>query len=558
MANNSRVAKEVSMKSESERWLAKAKRSKVKQDLVEAKLFFEKYLALHPKDNRANLDLAEIYMQLELFESASKVYAKLLEDDPKQPVVLSNLGAALLRLGQVDEAFDILSYCLELDPRMIYARINLGGVLQGKERFKEALENALEAVSIDPTHTLAFNNLGSAFTDLSMYSEAKHAFETAAMLDPLSVDTLLNLAGCESKMGNHQSALVIYERVLGLLGPHQKARAESVHFYKCFEHQVLGDLDKHWDGYEYGFSPLIPKTGARAPNRRFSVPKWTGSEVPQKALLIWREQGVGDEFLFASVLPEIESLGIKVIFECDPRLVSVWQRSFPSFEVREYTFDANTMTSPYSDFDFHLPICSLGSLFRRTSESFENFRPFTKPRPDLVEEYKEKLQAIADGRPKVGVLWRSLKLTPNRAVGYTQPDDWDGILNRRDLCFINLQYNLQEFEVELIEAKFGKVLHVFDEINLKDDFERTVALVSNLDFVISPDTTMFEIAGSLGIRTLLMTVHPHGYFGRRDKFIFYPSVDLVTANTFNPNSALEALQHTKVRLIDIFGADESR
>lgn len=544
------------MSGEFERVLSGAKRARGKGDLHQARLLFEKYLRVFPNNSRASLDLAEIHMTLELFVEASKVYARLLEIEPKQPIVLSNLGGALLRQGLLDEAKAVLDYALELDPKNIYARINLGGVLQGKEMYKEALKNALEAVSIDPTHSLAFNNLGSAFSDLSMYHEAKHAFETAAMLDPVGIDALLNLAGSESKLGSPEAAVKIYDKVTSMLGPHERARADAVKFFACFEHQTLGNLEDYWDGYECGFSPMIPKSGARSPNRLFNVPKWDGSKVSNKKLLVWREQGVGDEILYASILPELESLGIEVIFECDPRLVSVWRRSFPGFVVRETNFDGTSMRPFIEDFDLHLPICSLGSLFRRSAESFEQFQPFIIPRKDLLLEYKQKLDAVSKERPKVGLLWRSIKLTPSRVLGYTNPEDWAGILDRKDLCFVNLQYNLDESEKDSVKAKFGDALHIFDEIDLKDDFERTIALVANLDLVISPDTTMFEIAGSLGVRTLLMTVWPRGYFGRTDRFVFYPSVELVRASSFNPNSALEALENTKSRLRDIYGNGE--
>jgi hypothetical protein len=373
------------------------------------------------------------------------------------------------------------------------------------------------------------------------------------MLDPEGIDALLNLADMESRLGDPAAASKIYDKVLSMLAPHENGRKDLVKFYASMVYKQLGRLQDYWDGYECGFNPFIPKGAARSPNRLFKVPKWDGSKVSNKKLLVWREQGVGDEILYSSILPELESLGMEVIFECEARLVSVWKRSFPGFVVREARFDGVSMYPLIQDFDLHLPICSLGSLFRRSVESFERFRPFIIPKEDLLLEYKKKLDAVSKGRPKVGVLWRSVKLTPARVRAYTNPEEWDGILDREDLCFINLQYGLHESERDSIRATFGNVLNIFEEIDLKDDFERTIACVANLDLVISPDTTMFEIAGSLGVRTLLMTVWPRGYFGRIDRFIFYPSVELVRASSFNPNSALEALENTKSRLRDIYG-----
>jgi len=541
------------MASQFERILAKARRARQSGKLDEARQLFENCLKIFPNNAQLNLDLAEILMRLECFEIAAGVYARLLEKDPKQPTVLANLGGALLRQGKLLESKSVLDYALELDSKNIYARINLGGVLQGLERFDDALKNALEAVSLDPTHALAFNNLGSAFSDLGLYAEAKHAFETASMLDPTSVDALLNLAGSESKLNEPESALRVYNKVLMLLRPHDIARKDAVRFFACFEHATLGNLGEYWEGYNCGFSPMIPKTGARSPDRKFTVPLWDGSDFPNKTLLIWREQGVGDEILFSSVFHELDQFNLNVILECDPRLVSVWQRTFPKFTVREQSYDPESMLPGFYDYDYHIPICSLGGLFRRTVESFQKFRPFLIPRPDLADEYKERVDSIAKGRPKIGILWRSIKLTPTRVFGYTNPSDWNGILDREDLCFVSLQYNLHDSERDAVRQKFGDTLNIFEEINLKDDFERTIALVSNLDLVISPDTTMFEIAGSLGIQTFLMSVSNRGYYGKLDTFIFYPSVELIRASTFDSNSALEALELTRNRLVDLYG-----
>jgi len=525
-----------------------AKKLRTAGRLHEAKALYEKLLQSSENDPEVSLDIGDIYMKLEDFEAATRVYAKMLEERADNPLVLSNLGGALLRLGKPADARTMLEYAIELEPKNIYARINLGGVLQAQGELKKALENALEAVSIDPTHPLAFNNLGSAFSDLAMFAEAKHAFETAAMLDPSSIDALINLAGSQAKLQNHSEALDAYEKVLRMLGPHEEKRADAIRFFAGFEHQALGNLEQSWDGYECGFSQMIPTAGARSPNRQFKVPKWDGSDIAGKRLLVWREQGVGDEILYASIFHELETLGINVIFECELRLLTLWQRSFPEFNVRAASFDQNTMLPYFEDYDFHLPICSLGSLFRRTAESFNRFKPYIFPDPQLLEQYRGKLTSLSRGRPRVGVLWRSIKLTPNRVIAYTSPQDWEGILDRMDVFYVNLQYNLRESELEIIREKYGENLHIFPEIDLKDDFERTAALVANLDLVISPDTTMFELAGGLGIKTILMTTSPNGYYGKTDHFIFYPSVELIRSNHFGHGSAQAALRATASQL----------
>jgi len=522
--------------SEFERIKRKANQLRSTGRLQESSELYRKYLKVHPSDREALLNLGDVQMRQEKFQDAAGTYSALVERFPRDPTVHANLGASLLRLGRVSDARTVLDFALEIDPRNIFARINLGGVLQAQEDYQGALKNALEAVSVDPTNPLTFNNLGSAFSDLNMLAEAKHAYETSLMLDSRQIDATVNLAVVFSRMGDHASATKTYELALSFLPPEQNHRAEAIKFFACFGYFYMGDWEKAWDFYEFGFSPLIPLTGARSPKRKFHVPRWNGESAPGKTLMVWREQGVGDEILFASIFKDLERLGMTLIFECEPRLVSLWRRSFPQVKVREPKFDPNTLLSTASDYDFHLPICSLGSIFRRSRESFDGFAPYIKPDPLIRERFSTCLQELAGDRPKVGILWRSIKLTPNRNRAYTAPSQWEGVLGRQDLCFFSLQYNPDRQEILDAEERFKTKLNVFDDVNYKDDFESVAAIVSLLDLVISPDTTMFEIAGALNIPTICMTVHPEGHYGCRSQFPFYPSVFVLTTDRFEEDA----------------------
>jgi tetratricopeptide (TPR) repeat protein len=254
--------------------------------LAEAATALRTYLIKAPNDREVALIYGDVLMRLERFDDAVKFYAKWIEKDTKDALMLSNLGAALLRQGKPADAKSILEYVLELDPKNIYARINLGGVYQSLGELNLALKNALEAVSIDPTRALTFNNLGSAFNDLAKFEEAKHAFETAVMLEPNQVDALVNLASAESKLGNSKEAFRRYEEVIRLLPKEAKHRREAIEFFASFEYLLNGDLENGWSYYEGGFSPLVPLAGARSPKRVFSVPRWRGENIKGKTLLV--------------------------------------------------------------------------------------------------------------------------------------------------------------------------------------------------------------------------------------------------------------------------------
>ena len=480
---------------------------------VQALDLYELYLVGRPEDLQALLDKGSVLMSLERFTEAAQVYSKMVGIKPDE-TALSNLGAALIRLGRANEAKVVLDYALEINPRNINARINLGGVLQALGMHQENLQNALEAVSIDPTQPLAFNNLGSALFDLAKFPEAKHAFETAILLDSKNLDAHINLANIESKLGAPQASIAAYQKALSLLPPEAKQRAEAIRFYMSFEYLKQGMLSEGWDCYEGGFSHLVPVAGARHPRRQFTVPRWNGEMLNGKTLLVWREQGLGDELLFATCLHELEALGGKVIVECDKRLVETFARSFPHYTVRAEAFLPDQgMQSPYKDFDLHVPLGSLMKYFRRDIKDFERSGAYIKTDPARVAKFAERLAPYKEDYRLVGICWRSGKLDPVRNLGYTTLDEWSEVLQTPGFKFVNLQYGDCEAELQQAEEKYGVEILCWPDLNLKDDLDDVFALMHCLDAVASVQTAVLVMGGSVGVPTVGVKAGGWTYLG---------------------------------------------
>ena len=485
---------------------------------------YERHLVDHPEDLQALLDKGSVLMSLERFTEAAQVYSKMVEIKPDE-TALSNLGAALIRLGRANEAKVVLDYALEINPKNIYARINLGGVLQALGMHQENLQNALEAVSIDPTQPLAFNNLGSALFDLAKFPEAKHAFETATLLDSKNLDAHINLANIESKLGAPQASIAAYQKALSLLPPEAKQRAEAIRFYMSFEYLKQGMLPEGWDCYEGGFSNLVPVAGARHPRRQFAVPRWNGEMLNGKTLLVWREQGLGDELLFATCLHELEALGGRVIVECDKRLIDTFTRSFPQYTVRSEAFLPDQgMQSPHKDFDLHVPLGSLMKHFRRDIKAFERSGAYIKTDPVKVAKFAERLAPYKDDYRLVGICWRSGKLDPVRNLGYTTLDEWGEVLQTPGFKFVNLQYGDCEAELQQAEEKYGVEILRWPDLNLKDDLDDVFALMHCLDVVVTVQTAVLSMAASVGPPVFAIKADGWTSFGFDNRFHWYKRV----------------------------------
>lgn len=476
----------------------------------------------YAKDPEVSLELGDCLMTLERFSEATEVYAALAEAYPRSALVFSNLGAALYRCRRTQEARTVLEHALLLDPKSMSVRTNLGGVLQSTNDFDAALRNALELVANHPTEALAFNNLGSAFSDLNNIEAARHAFETAVMLKPGQIDALTNLAVMETRFGNFGRAIELFQQAIEQLPSTAIERRRALEFYKGFEHLRLGQLDQGWALYESGFSKLVPINAMRSPDREFgSKPRWQGEDLSDKTLLIWREQGIGDEIRFAACIDDLKGKVGRIIFECSPRLAPLFSKAWDFVETRPET--------PYrgegipTDFDYHLPIGSLMYFFRRDISDFSRSRPYAVPESGKVAKFLGRLAGYRQGKKLVGICWRSGLLTPTRNSEYTHLLDWGSVLSRGDVVFVNLQYGESSQELADAREKLGVEILNWPDLDLKQHVEDVLALISCLDLVVTVRTTVNNMAGVVGTKCALLIKETHWSLLGQKTYPWFPN-----------------------------------
>lgn len=469
--------------------------------------------------------LANDLMKIGRFSLAAKIYAKWAELEPKNPMAWSNLGASLAKLRLIKEAKDILLHALELDPNFKQARINLSGVLQELELKKEQLENALETVKLDPKSALAFSNLGVALNDNGFLGESRHAFETALMLDPSLSTAKFNIAKVASRMGDYQAAIQGLEELLAAEEKNGGAEIDLFRYNLAEDYLKTGRLEEGWGAYDLGFSEKIPLLIARHPLRRFTVPLWDGQHLAEhERLMVWREQGIGDEVMFGTLLPKLKGLGGRVILECEDRLTTLFARTFPEFEVRRQCFDPSQRNfQTRTDYDFHVPIGSLSGHFLSNTADFSKTNSYLKLDENKVSEFKSRLSTFGN-KKLIGICWRSGLLSINRNQDYTVIDDWVEILSNPDVTFVNLQYGECEEELQSIERKLNINIVRWKDVDLKNDIESVCAIIKNLDLVVSVGTAVAQFSGAVGTPTVLMTRFDWPLLGQRDVYPWFPSV----------------------------------
>ena len=324
-------------------------------------------------------------------------------------------------------------------------------------------------------------------------------------------------------LGDLETARLCFERALALEPDHANTR-----WNRSLCLLALGRLAEGWADYDWRW-----KAALAGFERPFVQPFWDGSDLQGKTILVWMEQGLGDQITFASMLPDLLRAGAHCIVECEPRLVQLLARSFPGTEVVARTTPPDSRTLQ-PDIQFQIAAGSLAPLLRPSLESFPQRRGYLAPDPVEIGRSKARLDSLGDGL-KVGICWRSSLSGGMRAMHYPQLNQWGPILATPGVKFVNLQYDQCDEELHEAERLFGTRVHVWDDTDLKNDLDGVAALISTLDLVISARTSVASMAGAAGASTLVVCRGASDWWGLgTDHCPWLPSVRAFSCGAYDP------------------------
>ncbi len=298
----------------------------------------------------------------------------------------------------------------------------------------------------------------------------------------------------------------------------------------------VGELEKGWQEYEW-----------RLDRRRgdslvfvHDLPRWQGEDISDKTILIIDEQGIGDAIIFASAYQDVIDRAGHVIIECDRRLVSWFQRSFPDATVhRHVTFKSNAKIHRHYGWlkeegvpqpDLHIPSGSVFGLVRSDLESFAKNGAYLKPDPERVAYWKAQFDALGDG-PKVGLCWTGGFITPIRAKGYMSLMDFEPFFDLADkgAHFINCMYRDASADCARLEAEKGVKIHDFPGIDRREQLDEAAAYTAALDFVVSISSSPVAIAGAMQIPAVTLLHKPDRFHFGSGTEPWYPTTDIFVA-----------------------------
>jgi tetratricopeptide (TPR) repeat protein len=438
--------------------------------LREALVTYERAFALDPDDTDLLLNLGLTAWNLNLLDGAERMFRLFIEKRPDHPAGYNNLGTVQRDQGDRDAAIETLRNAIYRMPDQPMLWNSLATVLAEEGRAEESLVFYEEALRLDPKFARVWHNLGYTYAHLGRLEKALGAYDSALSL---------------SESG-HERIETKHSRSICLIG--------------------MGELEEGFSEYEIRNTPQF-RTGLLHYTK---APVWRGEPLAGKRILVVGEQGLGDELMFANVLPDIaRAVGENGLLQIavDPRLVSIFQRSFPAAEVGTYTdgkLEGKTARIfPWArengDPDFYAPMGSALPVLRKTLEDFPR-QAFLKSDPEKRAFFRDRLTRFGRG-PYVGICWRSMVMSAKRGKYYSALDAWGPILTLPGITLVNLQNGDVASELAAAQEKFGVTIHNFQDLNLRNDLDGAAALTDACDLVISAPTAAAAMAGALGRET---------------------------------------------------------
>jgi tetratricopeptide (TPR) repeat protein len=448
------------------------------------------------------------------------------------------MGVAYAGLREHDVAVQHFLKSIKINPLDPMPFTGIGNSLTKNLQFEEADKYFKLALVVDENYHDALVGLGVSNFQKANYMECEGLFKRAIALKPTSSTVLTNLANTYSVQGKYSDAIPLWDKALLIKPNNAQARMN-----RGLAALGMGQFETAWDDYEDRFHEdnFIPE-------KFKEIPKWRGPGADTTPVLIWAEQGIGDEIMFASMYNELRGLKEKFAAECNLRLLETYKESFPHI----FFFPTHSLKDR-SAFKYQISIASLGRILRRSRDTFDQHRPkcgYLKQSADALKHSTRT--ALADlPKPWVGVSWESYALTMNFRGRKSIPSaEFAEFTRGFKGSFINLQFPNPHKHENPTRQIVPENVHTLPDLDLKNDLRGLTSLLREMDHVVTIGNSVAHLCGAFGIpaTVLLPQVADWRWGFSGDKSVWYASLTL--RRNKNPNSWVTLLAETKAELFN--------
>ncbi|HOL69834.1 MAG TPA: tetratricopeptide repeat protein [Bryobacteraceae bacterium] len=424
---------------------------------------------LKPGYAEAWVNLGAVLKEQGRLEEAASCGRRAIECRQDLAEAHSNLAAVLVAMDRFEEAEAEALRALELKPLLAEANVNLAAVRLQQRRLEEAAACARRAIELKPEMSEAHMTLGDVFIAEERAEEALACYRRALELKPHGAEQHNKVGYALQRLGQFREALERFEEAVRLA-----PKLVDAHVNRAMAWLQAGDFERGWAEYEWRWR-------SREFSRRvLPRPRWDGSAIPGRTILLHAEQGLGDTVQFVRYVPLVKAVSqARVVLECQPRLV-------PLLETIEGVDEIVPAGSPLPDYDVHAPLLSLPGIL--------GVRPARVPYLRVPPERIERARLDAGDRFRVGLAWAG---NPKHRHDRARSIRLSALARLAEVPYTAF-YSLQRgpgseqledlppgFEVTALERESGDILD-------------TAAAILNLDLVITVDSLIGHLAGALG------------------------------------------------------------
>ena len=519
----------------------------------DAILAFERAYALNPDHPESLSSIASCHELEGRLDVAERVYKRCVTSLPGSLVAFIRLGQLLLRQGRDEEAAEIFSTCLAHHPNSVECLQLFGGLHYRKGNLKEAeklfgqllkllpddpiancylgavllnlgkIEDAeikiLKSYRLRPSDHEIVTNMGLLFLEKGQLNEASAMHREAIRLKPSMAEPWNNLGITLQHLNEFDEALNCYDQAITI-----KSTFLGAFTNKAQALLTLGRMSEGWPIYRHRFDQKIHASKRRV----FDYPDWDGVMHKDRKLLLWTDQGLGDEILYSSMISDIQARSGSCMLECSWRMAPLFKRSFENLTVVPRRTPPVSEISAFAP-DVQLSLVQAGEFLRPDIASITKHSGYLRPDQTELKRLKQKYATLAGARRIVGVSWKS-ENTRTGAFKSIPLLHWHPILQTPDIFFVSLQYGEQEHELAEVNAVSESGVYRDLEIDPIKDPDRFSAQVAAMDLVLTTSNSTAHFAGALNVPVWTMVPSGNGslwyWFLKREDSPWYPSMRL--------------------------------
>jgi hypothetical protein len=421
---------------------------------------------IEPHDKPKVMLAVHNLLQKQQFDDALPILENLLADDPNCAASLNFLGYIYLSVGKEQIAYQYFRRALQEEPNNKSVWSNFGMSAYELNRDQEALNSFLKAAAIDHDYSPAYSNAAAVLVRQSRWEEGKKSAEMSLECDPKDKNASMNLSHCYLAVGDYDNGWKYWGMSLG------------------------GKFRKEWT---YG-----------------EEPRWDGSKG--KSIVVYGEQGLGDEIMYASCLPEVIADCERVYIDCDKRLEGLFRRSFPQAEVHGTRIVDHPEWLETAYIEARASIGSIPEFYRRKDSDFPR-KPYLVADPERRRMWRALFDSY--GKPVIGITTHGGGKLTNQDGRKIDIDDWKPLFDAIDAVWVSLDY---KGNPEGVKA--------FDWATKTQDQDDLAALIAELDGVIGINTAALHLAGGLGVPIITMVSKNHQWRYARTPYLWSGSTEL--------------------------------